>query len=131
MTNPRSVPEIRDAAQLLETWEQSVGDVDAARGFSEAVQMLDDYLEAEPGTPHRAFIQNLKLSHTRRLLQQLAQLERRDFGLWLEYAVTALAVVEREAASVLAARPDLKADLDAFQERWGDTVAQALRRPRA
>ena len=131
MRDARSVPEIREAAELLETWERSVNDVAAAKGFSEAVQMLDEYLEAEPDTPHRAFIQNLKLSHTRRLLQQLAQLDRRDFGLWLEYAVSALAVVERETESVLAARPGLKADLEAFQKVWGDTVAQAVRRPRA
>ena len=131
MASPRSVPEIREALALLEAWERSVNDADAARGFTEAVQMLDDYVEAEPDTPHRAFIQNLKLAHTRRLLQQLATVDRRDFGLWLEYAVTALKLLERESEAVLAARPELKADLGAFQAIWGETLAAAVRRPRS
>ena len=126
--NPRAVPEIREAIALFEAWERSINDLHAAKGFTEAVQMLDDYLECEPDSPHKAFIQNLRLSNTRRLLQQLTRLDRRDFSLWLEYALAVLAAVENEAQSVLAANPDLKKDLDSFKQVWGDALAQALKR---
>jgi hypothetical protein len=128
MQGARSVPEIREAVALFEAWERSVNDVHAARGFTEAVQILEDYLECEPDTPHRWFIQNLKLSNTRRLLQQLARVDKKDFSLWLEYALAALSAVDKEVASVMAANPDLAKDLDAFKHVWGDVLADALRR---
>ena len=126
--NARSVPEIREAIALLESWERSINDLHAARGFTEAVQILEDYLECEPDTPHRSFIQNLKLSNTRRLLQQLARVDRKDFSLWLEYALAALSAVEKEAQSLMAADSGLRKDLDAFEHVWGDVLAQALKR---
>jgi|SRR6185295_10821147 len=126
--SPRDVPEIREAVALFEAWERAINDLHAAKGFTEAVQILDDYLECEPESPHRAFVQNLRLSNTRRLLQQLTRVDRRDFSLWLEYALAALAAVGDEAQSALAADPGLKKDLDAFRRAWGDALAHALKR---
>jgi len=122
------VPEIQQAIALFESWERSINDLHAATGFTEAVQILDDYLESEPDSPHQAFIQNLRLSNTRRLLQQLARVDKKDFSLWLEYALAALAAVENETRSVVAAHPDLEKDLDSFKLVWGETVAKALDR---
>lgn len=125
---PRSVPEIREAVALFESWERSMNDLSAAKHFTEAVQLLDDYLECEPESPHKQFIQNLKVSNTRRLLQQLAQIDKTDFALWLEYALVALALVDREAESIMDANPGLKADFDAFRNVWGAVLAEALQR---
>jgi hypothetical protein len=126
--SPRAVPEIRAAVALFEAWERSINDLHAAKGFTEAVQILDDYLECEPDSPHKAFIQNLRLSNTRRLLQQLTRVDRKDLSLWLEYALAVLAVVDNEAQSVMAANPELKQDLDSFKHVWGDALAEALKR---
>jgi len=128
MHSARSVPEIREAIELFESWERSINDLNAARGFTQAVQILEDYLEYEPDTPHRAFVQNLKLSNTRRLLQQLARVDRKDFALWLEYALAALSAVEKETRSAMAMNPELKRDLESFRRVWGDVVADALKR---
>ena len=124
----REVPEIREAIALFEAWEASINDLNAAKGFTEAVQILDDFLESEPQTPHRTFIQNLKISNTRRLLQQLAKLDKADFSLWLEYAVSAVAVVSNEAESLMKANPGLAADFASFQKVWGSAVTDALHR---
>lgn len=105
-----------------------MNDLSAAKHFTEAVQLLDDYLECEPESPHKQFIQNLKVSNTRRLLQQLAQIDKTDFALWLEYALVALALVDREAESIMDANPGLKADFDAFRNVWGAVLAEALQR---
>lgn len=126
--NPRSVPEIREAIALFEAWERSINDISAAKRFAEAFQLLDDFLESEPESAHKKFIENLRISNTRRLLQQLAKVDRKDFGLWLEYALAVVAVVDDEAESVMAANPQLKVDLDAFLKVWGDAVTQALQR---
>jgi hypothetical protein len=125
--SPRNVPEIREAIALFEAWERDASDLHAAKGFSEAVEILDDYLECEPESPHRPFIENLRLSNTRRLLQQLARVDKKDFSLWLEYALAALAAVDEEAASVVAAHPELKGELDSFMHVWGEPLAKALK----
>jgi hypothetical protein len=125
---PRGVPEIREAIRLFEAWEASINDLSAAKGFTEAVQILDDFLECEPDTPHRAFIRNLKISNTRRLLRQLAKVDKKDFSLWLEYALSAMAVVSNEAESLMSADPALKADFATFQKVWGSAVNEALQR---
>ena len=118
----RNVPEIREAIALFESWEKSINDYDSARRFTEAVQLLDDYLEAEPETPYRELIRNLKISNTRRLLQHLARVDRKDFALWVEYALLVLSLVEKEAASVMATQPELKKDFDAFLGVWRDAL---------
>jgi hypothetical protein len=125
---PRSVPEIREAIRLFEAWEASINDLSAAKGFTEAVQILDDFLESEPDTPHRTFIRNLKISNTRRLLQQLTKVDKNDFSLWLEYALSAISVVSNEAESLMNADPALKADFASFEKRWGSAVTDALQR---
>ena len=123
-----AVPEICEAVALFEAWERSIGDAEGARRFTEAVQLLDEYLELEPGTPHRHYIENLRVSNTRRLLQQLAKVERQDLSLWLEYAIAVVSVVGDEAQSLMAANPQLKADFDAFAKVWGGAVQEALQR---
>ena len=112
--DPRSVPEIAEAAALFEAWERSVNDVDAAKRFTEAVELLEDYLSGEPDSPHRAFVRNLKRANSRRLLERLSAVDRRDFGLWVEYAATALAAVKPEVEELLAAQPELRTRLETF-----------------
>lgn len=125
---PRSVPEISEAIALFESWEESINDYAAARRFTEAVQLLDDYLAGEPDTPHREFVRNLKTSNTRSLLRQLARVDRKDFSLWLEYALLVAALVDKEAQSVMAKQPELKRDFDAFLGVWKETLMEALQR---
>jgi hypothetical protein len=120
--------EIREAIALFEAWERAISDVRAAERFTEALQLLDDYLECEPDSPHKPFIQNLRVSNTRRLLQQLARVEKKDFGLWLEYALVVAGIIDDEVASVMAAQPELRKDVDSFLRVWGDVVAEALKR---
>jgi hypothetical protein len=125
---PRDIPEIREAIALFERWERSINDHAAARAFTEAVQLLDDYLESDPDTPHRAFIQNLRVSNTRRLLQLLARVDKSDFSVWLEYALAVAAEVDKEAEALMIAQPELKKDFEAFMGVWRDVLVQALQR---
>jgi hypothetical protein len=127
-SGPREIAEIREAIALFEKWERSINDHAAAKAFTEAVQLLDDYLDCEPDTPHRAFIQNLRLSNTRRLLQLLARVDKKDFAVWLEYALAVAAEVDKEAEAVMIAQPALKKDFDAFMGVWRDVLVQALQR---
>lgn len=112
--NPRSVPEIREASALFEAWEEDLRDPSAAQRFAHAVQMLDDYLECEPDSPHRPFIENLKLSNARRLLRLLNKVERSDLATWVEYADVLVRLLDKEMQAAIAADASLKGEFDAF-----------------
>jgi len=125
-TSPRSVPEILEAITFFEKWEAAISDPAAAARFAEAVQLLDDYLESEPDSPHRTFVQNLKVSNTRRLLQLLKQVDKNDVSSWMEYVNVVFLVLKDEADSLLASNSELKEDFDAFVSVWGSEYIEAL-----
>jgi hypothetical protein len=112
--DPRGVPEIREASALFEAWERNVRDPSAPQRFAEALQMLDDYLECEPDSPHRPFIKNLRLSNARRLVRLLGQVDKNDLAAWVEYADVLLRLLDGEAQSAIAGDASLKGALDAF-----------------
>jgi hypothetical protein len=124
--SPRAVPEIREAIVLFEKWESAITDPAAAGWFVEAVQLLDDYLEAEPRTPHAKFVHNLKLSNARRLLQLLKQVGRKDESSWMEYVNALFLMLKDQAGALIAANPDLRADYEAFVSAWGKQYLAAL-----
>jgi hypothetical protein len=117
--NPRSLPEIREASALFEAWERNVRDPGAAQRFGEAVQLLDDYLEGEPDSPHRAFIKNLKLANARRLIRLLGEVDKSDLSAWVQYADVLVRLLDREAQAAIAADASLKQALDGFLKPLG------------
>jgi hypothetical protein len=121
---PRDVPEIREAIALFESWERAVNDARASKKFTEALELLNDYLEYEPDTPHRKYVENLKLANTRSLLRHLAKVDRKDFEVWLEYVLALAGAVEKEAKALMRIDPDLKRDYDAFIGAWAELLSQ-------
>ena len=117
--DPRSVPEIREASALFETWERNPRNPGAAQRFGEAVQMLDDYLECEPDSPHRPFIENLKLANARRLIRLLGQVDKSDLSAWVEYADVLVRLLDSDAQAAIAGDASLKSAVDAFLKPLG------------
>ncbi len=104
---------------LFEAWERNVRDPGAAQRFGEAVQLLDDYLEGEPDSPHRAFIQNLKLANARRLIRLLGEVDKSDLSAWVGYADVLVRLLDKEAQAAIAADASLKGALDGFLKPLG------------
>jgi hypothetical protein len=125
---PRDVPEIREAIALFESWERAVNDVRASKKFTEAMELLNDYLECEPESPHRQFVENLKIANTRSLLRKLAKVDKKDFELWLEYVLALAVTVESEAKALMRIDEGLKRDYDSFMGVWRDVLSDALAR---
>jgi hypothetical protein len=124
--DPRSVPEIREAIDLFESYERSSHNFEAAKKFSEAVRLLNDYVEGEPDTPYKSFIQNLRLAHTRSLLRHLARVNKKDFSAWAEHVFAVLVTANTEAEALMSDHPDLKKEFDEFFEVWKEELARAL-----
>jgi hypothetical protein len=108
MGDPRSVPEIGAALRLFEAWEKAVDDPGAAELLQQAFEQLDDYAEDE----HEAFVRNVRLANTRRLLNQLSRVRVSDLANWAGYS--AILQSSAEAQAVIAQQPELGKVLDAF-----------------
>ena len=91
MGDPRSVPEI-GAADL----------------FARALEQFDDCGEQE----HRAFIRNVRVAKTRRLLNQISRVRVGELANWAGYS--AILQSSAEAQTVIAEHPELRKVLDAF-----------------
>src|SRR5687767_13914779 len=113
-SSPRAVPEMREAITLFEKWEAAVTDPAAAGRFVEAVQLLNDYVDSEPDSPHTTFVQNLKVSNTRRLLQLLSRVNKNDPFSWMEYVSVVFLTLKDEAEALMASNSELKQDFEAF-----------------
>lgn len=122
----RSVPEIKEAIQLLEGYEKAALAYDSAKDFSLAISILEDYLSDNPDSSHRQFIQNLRFSYTRRLLQRVAAVNKADLGASLEHIVLVVHTVKDEAQKLMAEYPELKRDFDALMKVWAEPLARAF-----
>ena len=124
--DPRSIPEIREAIELLESYEQTQASYADAKEFMLAIETLEDYLTDHPETPHRQFIQNLRFSHTRRMLQRLASVNKADAGASIDHIVMIVHTVKNEAEKLMELYPELRKDFDALISVWADPLARAL-----
>jgi hypothetical protein len=115
---PRAVPEIREALALLEAYEASGARHEDARSFQHAFEILDDFVEDDPDTPHLQFINNIRYAHTRRMLQRLGSVDPSDLAASIEHVVVLVETVAKETERLLAEHPDLRKDYDRLMGAW-------------
>ncbi|MCK4828850.1 hypothetical protein KA005_74690, partial [bacterium] len=77
------------------------------RNFNEAINLLNNYVEENPDSPDLVFIENIKTSYTRILLEQLNDIRQIELGDWIRYWSSFLKV-ESEATKMLSENPILK-----------------------
>jgi hypothetical protein len=123
--DPKTIPEIREAIRLFEEFERSSYSYTEANKFNEAVDLLNDYLDSEPDSIYKDYIQRLRLSYTRSLLRNLARVDKADFISWGQYVFT-IFKVKGEADALMLKFPELKADFDEFLNIWKKELALLL-----
>ena len=68
---PERPDEVKEAVNLLKEFEKSESHTKRTRNFNDGIDLLNDYVEENPDSPHLVFIENIKTSYTRKLLEQL------------------------------------------------------------
>lgn len=122
----RAIPEIREAVALLERYEAAPLSHESAQDFALALETLDDYLSENTDSPHRPFIENLRFSYTRRMLQRLSSISKADAYLSLQHIVLILHTVKTEAEDLMRQHPELQKDFDRLTKAWGEPLIRAL-----
>ncbi len=117
--NPRDIPDITEADQLLQAAEHTFPSKESAKKFERAFEILNGYLEGEnPGTEVRNFIINLKLSYTRSTLTKLNEIDINDFNIFIHYFFVLMLTMKPEFDVVRMQYPDLGAAYDSCREKF-------------
>lgn len=110
--------EVSEARNLLERAEVETDHVIRTRYFEDAIDALNDYLSDYPETPHKFLIEKLKLTYTRKFLENLSGLLRTDIEIWFYYTKLFLLKVPNEVKSNIENNPTLKEIYKTFIEVW-------------
>lgn len=124
--DPRSVPEIKEAVELLEKYERGGATYADAKMFKDAIEGLGDYLDENPDSPHREFIQNVRTTYTRRMMQRLSKVNKADLNASLEHIILVVHTVRAEADKLKALFPEMKLAWKALIGEWAEPIARAL-----
>ena len=114
--------EIKEARDLLAGFEKENDHSLKTGAFGGAIDILDDYLAVEPETEHKDFIENIKRTYTRKLLEGLHSHLGADMETWFQYIHLLLVKAPNEVEFNIREYPQLDKDCQGFMEIWLDEV---------
>ena len=118
--------EIREAVSLLEAFEKAADPVDEISSFSDGIDILNQFLEAQPDSPHARRAANLKRAHTRRFLARVPSLGHVDMDEWLQLLVPLLVKVPQEVRELRAEHPEFRASFKRFKLMYAEPFMRTL-----
>lgn len=127
MEEIRNMPQdLKEAIEFLKSFEKSNDHSKRTRHFEDAIEIINDHLEANPDTSYNVFIKNLKLTYTRILLEQLPSLSALDIEDWTRYLILLMQTVPNEIEVLMKEHVQLKGAKDAFIAIWIDEMIAIL-----
>ncbi len=125
----RNIPaDLAKAVELLKSFEKSDDHSKRTRDFEDAIEILNSHLQATPNTLHKEFIENLKHTYTRRLLEQLPSFFTLGIGDWLDYLKLLLITVSDETEELSKEDPRLRKNAYKFFAIWKEEVIRAVQK---
>lgn len=110
--------DIRKARLLLKEFEESGSHSKKIRYFESGINILNNYLEDFPQSPHKKLIMNIRLSYTRILLNQLNKISP-DMEEWVDYLLL-FSKVKKEADQLKETNSDLKVKHEEFMRLFSN-----------
>ena len=124
----KDLPEdIRKARSLLKQFEESGSHSNKIRCFENGINILDDYLEGFPQSPHKKLIMNIRLSYTRSLINQLKKISP-EMDEWFDYCSLLFFKVSKEVDQIRETNPELKANYEDFINLWANELIEEIRK---
>lgn len=117
--------EIKDVVELLESFEKSDNHQHRTRDFIDAIEVINEYVSANPESSRKPFIQNLKSTYIHRLLQQLPNFRDITFKDWFHYFVLFIEL-DKDIKILIESNPDLKKGKSDFLDLWLTELTELL-----
>ena len=83
-------------------------------------------MEENPDSPDLVFIENIKTSYTRILIEQLNNIGEIEIEDWINYAILISLKVKSQVTKILSENPILKEGYKNFLSRCGEKVRELL-----
>lgn len=123
-----------DLSRARRLFEQSENDSDPSQklyALEEALELVDLVLaDSTIQQSDRDLALNLRHSHSRRLLGQLVRMRNIQFDDWWNYIRLLLIERSNEVDAIVGENAELRENLQAFVDLWGDELIEALERVR-
>lgn len=127
----RHPEEIDEAANLLKKFERSQDHSKRTNFFSEAVEILNSYLEAFPDSSQQGYISRIKLAYTKKLLEELPSLGAVDLIEWFSYIRLLHIQVTNEVDLLSKENKNLRRNVKQFNELYRDEVVALIKKTSA
>ena len=101
------------AKALFEEFESSEEYPTKAKRFEHAIELLSLFSEENPNSQHTKFVANLRLSYTRRFLEQLGTCDNMESEDWFNYLFIMVKTLN-EVVENVSKQPSLKEPLEHF-----------------
>ena len=117
--------------EIRKLFESAESEPDPERKLAcleEALDLSDDFLTDDPSTSHARIIRNVRQSHLRRLIVQLADMRNIDIAIWFNYLKLFIFRVKPEVQAILDSDDSLASSYRSFWALWRDeflAVAEA------
>ena len=123
----RQLPEdLKEAVNLLAKSEKESNHSLRTSAFQDAVDILNDHLSLETASPHKSFVQNIKLTYTRKFLEKLPNLFSADIEVWFDYTLLFLLKVPKEVELNIEKDAQLKENYKKFMGIWRDEAIKTI-----
>jgi hypothetical protein len=120
--------DIEDARNFLEKAEYESDPKLKIIHLTDAIDIIDSYIhDLSTENDTTVYINNLKVSHTRRLLNQLVSLREIEIEVWLGYLLLLFTKLEDEVKNVTENDLALKKNLDSFKDVWKTELLEAAK----
>ena len=119
-------PELKEAVNLLARFEKEKDHSLRTRDFEDAIDILNDHLLDEPESPHKSFVEKIKLTYTRKLLEELPNMSGADIEIWFDYVRLFLLKVSKEVETNTEKDAQLRQNYKDFIGIWKDKVIRLL-----
>ena len=121
--------EIIEARSLLEDAEKEINPKRKVDKLKEGIELMDLYVEENSNISEdtKTNIENMRRSHTRRLLSQLVSIEQIEIEIWLDYIILLITKLKKEKDYSIENDPELKKNYDNFYSVYSEELNQALK----
>jgi len=124
--NIKRPDDINQAVELLKKFEKAEDHIHRTKYFKEAVYILNNHLSMNPNSSNKKFIENIKLTYTRKLLEQLSDLPLLDFESWFQYIYLFYFRIKDEVELDTKKYPNLEKNYKNFIALYGNELIKYL-----
>ena len=118
--------DIKEAVDLLKKSEKEIHHSLRTRAFEDAVDLLNDHMSVATDSPYKSFIENIKISYTRKFLEELSTLFSVDIDTWFDYVRLFLLKVPKEVKVNIEKDAQLKDNYKKFIGIWRKEAIEIL-----